>query len=371
MGRSVSAEGLRPARRSTTTLAANSRGRRSIVRCPGPVRGSSPTAISKERPRVGAPFSIREEVENLEQKKALLEWQVEEAARTKEALELALSEKQNCRAANRQKFADLNARIEELENRSVIGLDGVENNTYLHRAGESQQQHLQDTQKHVEAFPQALQTSSCKILPALNDQLREENLQLQKEIQQSRDMLAQYKELLPGIQQLVEDLCPSSTGSTTPTRIDSNQPEENSIISHGNTCSPTFMADRSVENWDVIEGDRQLGLQAKGTVNGSTDNMVSTCKQSGFPFAPGSHRSVSPLVTRSQRSVSPLAIGVHCRQSTSNPKFLRASPVAWQNERTRSAALPRTNGALLQLQYKQPNFLMHVRHPQIYQTRVL
>merc|ERR1712060_333625 len=198
--------------------------------------------------------------------------------------------------------------------------------------------------------------------------------QLRRDLQKSNEILARYKELLPDMQEKEgENLCPNSFKGTNQAKIDCNKPEGNPTIIPGIKSNPTFTADRCAESWEILEGHQQQGLQPTRIISGSKDSMVSASRRSVFPVSIGSHRSVSPSISRSHRSVSPPTIGSHCHQRMSKHQFMMVSPVIttpWQSERICSAALPRTKGVASQWQYKQPKVLVHVRNPEIYQTRV-
>lgn len=158
-----------------------------------PARGTSPgrsLAASAAAPRVGAPFSLREQLESMGQQKVLLEWQVEEATRNQQALELTLSEERMRSAADREKLSMLVARIEQLEHGG-----GARGASAAVAAAPEPEQHTQ---------PGVRQGS-----PSPDTKLRHENERLRRDLELSREMLARYTEelscIMPGVQRMLAE----------------------------------------------------------------------------------------------------------------------------------------------------------------------
>ncbi|CAJ1427410.1 unnamed protein product, partial [Effrenium voratum] len=171
---------------------------RSPALSPGRSRGSSPnreqTGATKSPPR-----PPRKDQELLAQK-ALLEQQIEEAQRSKVTLQRMLNEERTRGAADRAKLAALGARIEQLE-RGQQPPRLFEENQTLHTALEAQSQ-------QIEILRQQVQLLRDGHVAEPEPQLREENLRLRRDLEQSRAMLSRYTEelaaIMPGMQKVLQ-----------------------------------------------------------------------------------------------------------------------------------------------------------------------
>lgn len=182
---------------------------------PGPrtSAGLSPPRQSPARSgRSNSPSSPRlRSRKELEQQKVALELQIDEANRSRVALERLLTEERSRGAADRARLAALGARIEQLEQSRGTGPRVVQENRTLHTELEAQSQQIEVLRQQVQLLRDGHMAEP---------QLKEENLRLRRDLEHSRAMLSRYTDelatIMPGMQKVIHkfqcDLQPGRSG---------------------------------------------------------------------------------------------------------------------------------------------------------------
>lgn len=140
-----------------------------------------------------------------------LELQIDEANRSRVALERLLTEERSRGAADRARLAALGARIEQLEQSRGTGPRVVQENRTLHTELEAQSQQIEVLRQQVQLLRDGHMAEP---------QLKEENLRLRRDLEHSRAMLSRYTDelatIMPGMQKVIHkfqcDLQPGRSG---------------------------------------------------------------------------------------------------------------------------------------------------------------
>eukprot|EP00439_Symbiodinium_sp_Y106_P057146 s2639_g8.t1 len=169
----------------------------------GPGRTGAAPSPPRQSParsaRSNSPSSPRlRSRKELEQQKVALELQIDEANRSRVALERLLTEERSRGAADRARLAALGARIEQLEQSRGTGPRVVQENRTLHTELEAQSQQIEVLRQQVQLLRDGHMAEP---------QLKEENLRLRRDLEHSRAMLSRYTDelatIMPGMQKVI------------------------------------------------------------------------------------------------------------------------------------------------------------------------
>eukprot|EP00931_Biecheleriopsis_adriatica_P088287 TRINITY_DN62646_c0_g1_i1.p1 TRINITY_DN62646_c0_g1~~TRINITY_DN62646_c0_g1_i1.p1 ORF type:complete len:578 (+),score=87.57 TRINITY_DN62646_c0_g1_i1:31-1764(+) len=335
---------------------------RSAARSPSRSRNNSPGRPGGSPPRASrAGASSRrnaamETVEALEKQKAFLEWQVDEASRSQMALERMLNEERSRGAADRAKLAALGARIEQLEQtRSLPAphLAEVQGSPAMHSELEAQSRQIEILQQQVERLrpqdPSLYAQDMDSRVASQHHELREENLHLRRDLEQSREMLSRYiaemASVMPGMQKVLQKF--NSENETCRSPRPSKEQWQNSreeVVSHlhkeadlPQQSGDTLSSVQQPQPQTLLSGDSSalaspsgsgLGrplVEAPGSATSVTSKErtgrgSSTPASSGKPIVAFGSRTTATACRPSSRPVTPAAAtGTGLRRSTAAP----------------------------------------------------
>mmetsp|Transcript_103141 Transcript_103141/g.183269 ORF Transcript_103141/g.183269 Transcript_103141/m.183269 type:complete len:507 (+) Transcript_103141:53-1573(+) len=303
---------------------------RNSVRSPNRSRGNSPQSSPPRPPRAAV---SREQFEAIEQHKAYLEWQVHEGDQTQMALEQMLHEERIRGASDRAKLLALGERIEQLEH--TRGAARVaEENRCLHTEMEAQSRQLEMLRQQVEMMRGGGQDAA----PSAEPELREENLRLRRDLEQSREMLSRYTEelacIMPGMQKVLQKFSHEET-CRSPRESDDAQRQRRELVAKQAEAERLSQASSGLS---LVQPQPQpQTLLGNGASSCRSGNGASSCRSrsgASTPSQPGTGHRVRAFPASEAEAPSsrrPRSSGLAGGKAAARPSVAFGSRVAAQS----------------------------------------